>query len=193
MKRFAVMASGAGSNFENIVRACQKKIIQGQVVGLLTDQPQALVLERAVRCGVATGVLPRALHGSLAEFDKAQAQLLRAWRPDYVVLAGYLKKIGPAVLAEFPRRILNIHPSLLPRYGGKGMYGRHVFEAVLAAQEKKSGITVHWVTDEYDSGDIVAQEELIIAENETVESLQRRTQELEHAIYVRVLAQLSEI
>lgn len=187
MKSIAVMASGSGSNFEAIVTACRSRKIAGQVVGLLVDTPKSQALARAERLNVPFCVIQKSGFANLADFDQAQLDQLKIWNPDLVVLAGYLKKVGPAVLGVFSGRILNIHPSLLPHYGGHGMYGDHVFNAVLAANERITGATVHWVDSEYDRGAIVAQLKLLIEPGETLESLKRKTHEIEHQLYIDVL------
>jgi len=109
---------------------------------------------------------------------------------DYIILAGYLKKIPPAFISYFPNKIINLHPSLLPKYGGKGMYGSHVHNAVLSANEKESGISIHYVNEEFDKGKIIAQFKFSIEKGETLETIQKKIQILEHKNFPKVIEQV---
>ena len=190
MKAIAVLASGSGSNFEAITASCLNEQIPARVAGLLTNNPRAQVLERARRLGVPARVLERSLFENESLYDEAQSDVLREWQVDLVVLAGYLRKIGPRVLKNYSGKILNVHPSLLPQYGGKGMYGDKVFAAVLQAKETETGVTVHWVDAEYDRGAIIQQATIPIEVGDTVESLRMKTHQAEHRLYVDVLSRL---
>ncbi len=191
MKSIVVLASGAGSNFENIVLASQAGRFAGTVTALITDRPGAACLERAQRLKVPSYVISKPKPGASPEaYDEALAARLRQLRPDWIVLAGYLRHIGPRVLAAFPQHIVNIHPSLLPRYGGKGMYGDRVFAAVLQARESVTGVTVHMVNENFDEGRTLEQREIRIDKDETIETLRDKTKYVEHDLYVSVLEKL---
>jgi len=181
--RLAVLASGRGSNlqaiiehFDNIARERVAKI--ALVASNRADSP---ALIRA-----ATASL------DIASFDTADdgtelLDLLRKFRIDLVVLAGYLKRIPPLVIRDYSGRIINIHPALLPAFGGEGMYGARVHEAVIASGAKESGVTVHLVDDEYDRGPIVAQWRVPVEKSDTPESLAARVLAVEHVVYPRVI------
>ena len=181
--RLAVLASGRGSNlqaiiehFDNIARERVAKV--ALVASNRADSP---ALIRA-----ATASL------DIASFDAADngselLELLRRFRIDLVVLAGYLKRIPPLVIREYSSRIINIHPALLPAFGGEGMYGARVHEAVIASGAKESGVTVHLVDDEYDRGPIVAQWRVPVERSDTPESLAARVLAVEHVVYPRAI------
>ena len=182
MKNLVIFASGSGSNAENIIRYfaskpdfCVKKIY--------CNVPGAYVLERARQLQVPACVFTR------EEFrnpDKLLRQL-QDEGTDFIVLAGFLWLVPPCITAAYPNRIVNIHPALLPAYGGKGMYGHHVHEAVLAAGEQQSGITIHYVNDRYDSGDIIFQATCPVLPDDTPDTLAARVHELEYRHFPRVI------
>ena len=181
--RLAVLASGRGSNlqaiidhFENLSRERIAKIVL--VASNRADSP---ALIRAATASI-----------DIASFDAADAgdqllEILRRARVDLVILAGYLKRIPPKVVREYSGRILNIHPALLPDFGGEGMYGARVHEAVIASGAKESGVTVHIVNDEYDRGPIVAQWRVPVEADDTAETLASRILGVEHVVYPRVI------
>ncbi len=181
--RLAVLASGRGSNlqaiidhFENLSRERIAKIVL--VASNRADSP---ALIRAATASI-----------DIASFDAADEgdqllEILRRARVDLVILAGYLKRIPPNVVREYSGRILNIHPALLPDFGGEGMYGARVHEAVVASGAKESGVTVHIVNDEYDRGPIVAQWRVPVGADDTAETLASRVLSVEHVVYPRVI------
>ena len=181
--RLAVLASGRGSNlqaildhFDNIARERVAKVVL--VASNRSDSP---ALIRAATASI-----------DIASFDAADdgsqlLELLRRFRIDLVVLAGYLKRVPPPVIREYAGRIINIHPALLPAFGGEGMYGARVHEAVLASGARESGVTVHLVDNEYDRGPIVAQWRVPVEESDTPESLAARVLAVEHIVYPRVV------
>ena len=180
--RLAILASGSGTNAENIIRyfSGHAKV---EVVLVVSSRSGAYVMQRAAALNVPCRCVPAAKW----EDDAAIKQLFREYRVDFVVLAGYLLKLPEYFIQLFPGRIINIHPALLPKFGGKGMYGNHVHQAVLQAGETKSGITIHLVNENYDEGRILFQASLEIKPGETPESLASRIHELEHQHYPRVL------
>lgn len=186
-KRIAIFASGSGSNAENIASFFKDK--ESAVVALmLTNNPNALVIDRAKRMGIPCTVFNR------AEFfdDRVIVDLLIAQKIDLIVLAGFLWKIPENLLQHFAGKIINIHPALLPKYGGKGMYGHHVHKAVIEHGEKESGITIHYVNEKYDEGKVIFQASCLVSREETPESLAAKIQQLEHTHFPRVIADLLE-
>ncbi|MBQ9356706.1 MAG: phosphoribosylglycinamide formyltransferase [Prevotella sp.] len=188
--RIAVFASGSGSNCENIIRHFSNSLL-ARVVLVVCNKPDAYVLERARRLGVDSVVADKArLHDP--EF---MMPLLDSYKADFIVLAGFLPLVPDYILNAFPRRIINIHPSLLPKYGGKGMWGHHVHEAVKAAGEKETGMTVHYVSSVCDGGDIIAQFRVALSPDDTADDIAGKEHmlEMEHfpAVIEQVLEQLN--
>lgn len=183
LPKIAVLASGDGSNFEAIVRATQVRSLSAVIVGLICNIPGAQVLKRAEKLGVSFVILP-------AKGDREIADQLSRWSVDWVALAGFTGLIGPLVLEKFSGRIVNSHPSLLPRYGGKGMYGHRVHAAVLAGCEKETGVSIHLVNERFDEGRVLAQMRVPVMANDTQETLASRVQQVEHQFYPQVLQEL---
>ena len=180
--RVAVLVSGSGSNLQALLDALRPGG-PAHVVHVISSRPGAGALERARKAGVSTTVL--------ADTQDA-GELLAALRDtDLAVLAGYLQRIPPAVVARFRMRLINIHPALLPAFGGPGMYGRRVHEAVLASGAPISGATVHYVDEEYDRGPIIAQWPVPVRAGDTPESLAVRVLEVEHRLLPRVVLELA--
>ena len=182
--RIAILASGSGSNAEAILRffdASEK--VEVAFVGCNRPEAQAGIYERTRRLGVETTRFTKA---ELLEGELLQA--LQAESIDWVILAGFLMHIPESLVRAYLGRMLNVHPSLLPKFGGKGMYGMHVHRAVLDAREKESGMTVHWVTEAYDEGAVVFQAACSVEPNDTPESLAERVMELEHIYYPQAIA-----
>jgi phosphoribosylglycinamide formyltransferase-1 len=186
-KRVAFLASGGGSNVEAILQAMQDPGYPAEPVLIFSNNAKAGVLDKALRFGVPTAVLDHRLFPSREAFDVAVVAALQAARPDYLCLAGYMRILTPVLLDAFAGRILNIHPSLLPRHGGPGMYGHFVHEAAIKAGDKESGASVHWVTLEVDGGGILLQEQVPILPDDTADSLALRVLTAEHKIYPEAL------
>jgi formyltetrahydrofolate-dependent phosphoribosylglycinamide formyltransferase len=183
--RIAVLASGGGTNLQALVDylAGRGDNRAGDVVFVGSDRPEAGALERARRQGIENAVLR-----STRVPDGCDAlEMLRRHRVDFIALAGYLRLLPPEILAEFPNRIVNIHPALLPAFGGPGMYGDRVHRAVLIAGARVSGATVHYVDEEYDRGAILAQWPVPVLADDTVQSLAARVLKVEHVLYPRVV------
>jgi len=181
--RIAVLASGRGSNLQAIIEHFDNLARErlAKVVLVASNRADSPALIRAATASI-----------DIANFDAADdggqlLELLRKFRVDLVVLAGYLKRIPPAVIREYAGRILNIHPALLPAFGGEGMYGARVHEAVIASGAKESGVTVHLVDDEYDRGAIVAQWRIPVDRSDTPDTLAARVLAVEHVVYPRVI------
>jgi formyltetrahydrofolate-dependent phosphoribosylglycinamide formyltransferase len=183
----AIFASGTGSNAQKIIDYFGGPEKQVAAVNLIVcNNPEAKVLKLAEENGIPTLLLEK------EKFFRGTAYVdeLRRSGIDFIVLAGFLWKIPQKLIDQYRNKIINIHPALLPKYGGKGMYGRKVHEAVINAGEKESGITIHYVDEHYDNGDIIFQHRVVLAENETPESLAEKIHVLEHTYYPEVIERL---
>ncbi|WP_421775069.1 phosphoribosylglycinamide formyltransferase [Gracilimonas sp.] len=187
MKNIVVFASGSGTNFQSIIDAVQRGELTARITGLITNKAGIGAIERAEKNGIASAVINPAELNSEKEFEEALLKHLKAWDADLIILAGYLKKIPSSVIKKYSNRILNIHPSLLPKYGGKGFYGSNVHKAVIGAGEMESGCTVHIVTEEFDEGPILAQTKVPVNENDTPEDLAKRILKEEHLLYPKTI------
>ena len=184
MKKLAIFASGSGSNAENIIQYFAQKP-QFCVKSVFCNVPDAYVLERAKKYRIPSFVFNR------EEFrnpDKVFRQL-QEQEIDFIVLAGFLWLMPSFITSAWPNKIVNIHPALLPAYGGKGMYGHHVHEAVIAAGEKESGITIHYVNDHYDQGAIIFQAKCPVLPTDTPDDLAARVHELEYRYFPQIIAE----
>ena len=187
MKHISILASGNGTNAENIIRYFSNDK-NAQVTLVLSNKPQAKVLERAAELGVDAFFFDRTQFYETGEV----LMMLRRRETDLVVLAGFLWLVPEDVIDAFRGRIVNIHPALLPRFGGRGMYGDRVHRAVLDAGCSESGITIHYVNEHYDSGDIIFQAKCPVLPGDDVNSLASRVHELEYVHYPRVIENLVE-
>lgn len=184
--RLGFLASHDGSNVQAIIDACRDGRIDGEPRVLISNNSGARALERARAAGID------ALHISAKTHDDPDVAICDALESrgvELVVLAGYMRKLGPRTLGRFP--VVNVHPALLPRHGGRGMYGRAVHEAVLASGDAVTGATVHLVDDQYDHGPVVAQREIAVEPGDTVESLSARVLKLEHELYVETIGRIA--
>ncbi len=184
----AIFASGAGSNAAVIINTlpqlCREK--NACITLVATNNPNSGVIGIAQHNNIPAEIL--AINNKTnKELTEAYLVLLKKYSIDFIILAGYLKKIPAAVIAAYPQKIINIHPALLPAYGGSGMYGMRVHEAVVAAGEKQSGITIHFVDEIYDNGKIIFQATCNLNETETGESLAKKVQELEYKYYSSII------
>ena len=187
----AVFASHNGSDLQALIDGCKDESIKNSRVSVVISNNQdAYALIRAENEGIANYCLNAGLYPDDKELDRRTLEVLEEHEVDIIFLAGYLKKIGQSVLRRYENRIFNIHPALLPKYGGKGMYGMNVHRAVIAAGEKVSGVTVHRVNEEYDSGDIVSQAEVEVLSTDTPEDLAARVLKREHSFLVEVMAEI---
>lgn len=187
--RMAVLASGEGMTLQALMAAIAAGELPATVVGVLSNRANAGALARARAAGISTALFSAAEWPDVSQRDLAMAAALQAWQPDVVVTAGYMQRLGPATLAAFHRRMINVHPSLLPAYGGQGMYGRRVHEAVVAAGEPESGASVHYVEGDYDSGPLIAQVRVPVLPGDTAEALEARVKAAEQPLLVTVLRQ----
>ena len=189
--RLGFLASHGGSNVQVIIDACGSGTLDAEPCVLVSNNSDAPVMARARAAGIATYHLSSRTHPDPSLLDDAILEALTRHGAALIVLAGYMKKIGPRTLARYRGLVLNIHPALLPKFGGQGMYGRRVHEEVLAAGDRVTGVTVHLADEEYDRGPILAQREVPVVRGDTVDSLAARVLEAEHALYVETLARIA--
>lgn len=183
----AIFVSGGGTNCENIIRYFQNSESVHPAL-VVSNRADAFALERARRLSVPTAVVPKA---QLAEPDVV-LPLLARYDIGFIVLAGFLPLVPDYLIDAFPRRIVNIHPALLPKHGGKGMWGHHVHEAVKAAGDTETGITIHYVSPVCDGGEIIAQFSTLLTPDDTPETIADKVHQLEMAHFPKVLEQLFE-
>ena len=185
LKRIAVLISGGGTNLQTVIDACEAKNIRGQVVGVISNQDTAFGLERAKKHLIAGHYIGKKNYPNKTERTTALVSCLNDMKPDLVVLAGFLEILQPEFIEAFRNKIINIHPSLIPKYAGKGYYGLKVHEAVINNKERYSGATTHYVDEHVDTGQIIIQEAVKVLKDDTAESLQQRVLKVEHDILVR--------
>ena len=187
MKKLVVFASGSGSNFQAIIDGIEKKEINAKISGLITDRFGTGAVERAKKHQIPYVEIEE---NNPELFSNIAVEQLNIWKPDFIVLAGFLRKISDEIIHRYPNKIINIHPSLLPKYGGKGFYGLKVHKAVLEAGDLESGCTVHYVNEEYDRGAIIMQQRVDVLENDTPETLAARVLNAEHKLLPTVIKKL---
>jgi formyltetrahydrofolate-dependent phosphoribosylglycinamide formyltransferase len=188
----AVFASGRGSNFQAILDAIDAGILPARVVVLMSNKSEAGAVEIARARNISTQHFSQKMFSSEKALADAILEVLEKNHAEFIVLAGYLKKIPAHVIRQYRNRIINIHPALLPSFGGEGMYGHYVHEAVIARGEKVSGATVHLVDEEYDRGPIVMQKTVDILPDETPDSLAEKVLTVEHEIFPLALKAFAE-
>ena len=183
--KIAILVSGTGTNAINIIEYFEKNSV-ADVVLVISNKTDALAVEKAQNKGVKTVVFNN------ESFKKNGMVLdcLMSQSIDFIVLAGFLMKIPNDIIHAYPNKIVNLHPSLLPKYGGKGMYGKHVHRAVIEAQESESGISIHFVNEEYDEGAIIFQAKVSVEKGDSVEVLAQKIQQLEHRFFPKVIEQV---
>jgi phosphoribosylglycinamide formyltransferase 1 len=189
--RLGFLASGNGASMRAIVAAAQSGELDAEPLLVISNRASAPALEFARGQGLPWRHLSAATEGSAEAADAAIAAALQSAGVELVVLSGYLKRLGPRCLAAFSHRILNIHPALLPRHGGEGMYGRRVHEAVKAAGDMETGATIHVVEDEYDTGPVLAQARVEVRREDTAEDIERRVAAIEPPLYVSTLRRIA--
>ena len=189
MLKLGFLASHTGSNMQAIIDACQAGTLAAEPCVVISNNSQSGALARARQENIAAYHLSARTHGEA--LGGATLAAMQRHGVEVICLAGYMKKLGAEVLAAYEGRILNIHPSLLPKFGGQGMYGMRVHEAVLAAGERESGATVHLVDEEYDHGRVLAQEKVPVQAGDTPEALQKRVLAAEHRLYAATLARIA--
>ena len=186
-----VLASHGGTNLQAIIDACRAGTLDAEVRVVISNNSRAFALERARRARIPTVHLSAVTNPNADDLDRAITDTLKRRGVSLVILAGYMKLLGPRALCEYRNRVLNVHPALLPKFGGRGMYGERVHAAVLAAGERESGVTVHIVDERYDHGPIVAQATVPALPGDTPESLAARVLECEHSLYPQTIQRIA--
>jgi phosphoribosylglycinamide formyltransferase-1 len=189
--RIGVLASGGGTTLQAVLDACARAELAASIALVISNNSGSGAIERATKAGIPTRHLSLKTHPDPAALDAAIEAALVEARVEVVFLAGYMKRLGERTLARFAGRILNTHPALLPKFGGQGMYGANVHRAVIAAGETVTGVTVHLVDGDYDTGPPIAQVEVPVLPGDTAEILAARVQERERALVVEVLGELA--
>jgi phosphoribosylglycinamide formyltransferase-1 len=184
MKHIVIFASGSGSNAENIIQHFAQSSI-ARVVAVFSNNPEAGVLARAAKHGIPAHTFNRAQWTTGEAIDS----IIASYNPDCIALAGFLWLFPERLVHKYEGHVLNIHPALLPKYGGKGMYGDKVHRAVLAAGEQRHGVTVHYVNAAYDEGKILLQESFEVLANETLDNLTHKIHALEYILYPKAIEQ----
>jgi phosphoribosylglycinamide formyltransferase-1 len=184
MKKIVIFASGSGTNAENIIQHFKSTNI-GTVVSVFTNNPKAYVIERAKKFQISTEIFSKEELTGGKVFQK-----LNDIEPDLIVLAGFLLKFPKNIVESYPNEIINIHPALLPKYGGKGMYGMNVHKAVVENKEKETGITIHYVNENYDEGNIIFQKKVTVLVTDTPEVVAEKIHELEQKYFPSVIEEL---
>lgn len=187
LRNIAIFASGSGSNAQNIVEQLEGKSGLHFPV-ILTNKSDAYIHQRAQKMGIPCHYFPKSVFDEGTEL----VSFLRSHHIEGIVLAGFLLKVSAPLLAAYPNKIINIHPALLPKYGGKGMYGDHVHEAVKAAGETESGITIHYVNEHYDEGNIIFQATCALVLEDSPEDIANKVHALEYAHFPAIVRQVFE-
>ena len=190
--RLAVLASHEGTTLQAVLDACRDGILNAQVCLVVSNNSTSGAMQRAQAADIPTTHISGKTHSDENAADEALLDALQSAEADWILLLGYMKKLGPKTLAAFNGRILNTHPALLPKFGGQGFFGRKVHEAVLAAGERESGATVHLVDTEYDTGPLLSQVRVAVTATETVESLEAKVKKAEQKLLINTLIELAE-
>jgi len=190
MKRIGILASYNGSGFLTIQKAIEEKILDAQVIIVVSNNSNANVLKSADDLNIPNFIINDKKFPN-ENIDEKIANLFKEFKCDYIFCSGYMKMIGTNLISEFEEKIVNTHPALLPsKYGGKGMYGRFVHEAIIKNSESKSGVTIHFVNEKYDDGKIILKKELELKDDETVDSLENKIKDLESLAIVEAFKKL---
>jgi len=187
-----ILASHGGSNLQAIMDACEDGLLKANVAVVVSNNSRSLALQRARKAGVPAYHLSSNTHSDDGDLDLAIKDILKKYNVDLIILAGYMKKIGPSVLRTFRNRVINSHPALLPKYGGKGMYGDRVHKAVVKAKSAETGISIHLVDEEYDHGAIISQKIIAVDSSEGVEFVKKNVQKHEHRFWVTTLNKIQK-
>ena len=189
-KKIAVFSSGEGSTLTKIHEACQRGNLPAEILLIISNKAHSGAIERAKRHAIDSYLFDTGNNEDTIKTENDLVGLLKQSKIDWILLLGFTRKIGPKLLTAFNNRIINTHPSLLPKYGGKGFYGRKIHEAVLASGDILTGATVHLVNEEYDSGEILGQIEIPVLPNDSATTLEARVKKTEKAHLIKVLNEL---
>jgi len=186
------MISGGGSNMQSLMDAINEGKIPAKIVGVVASNEKAYGVARAEQAGIPVKVITRKAFESMSAFTAANFSAIESFSPDGIVLAGYLAMIGPEIISQYANRIINIHPSLIPSFCGKGFYGKKVHQGVLDYGTKLSGATTHFVDEGADTGPVIMQASVPVQDDDTVETLAARVLEIEHQILVKTVKAFCE-
>lgn len=186
MHNLVFFASGSGTNFQSVIDAIDSDLLEARITGLITNRPEAGALDRAEKHDIPAYTVD----SSSSDYEQKLIELLSDMEPDLIILAGYLRKIPSKIIETYSGKIINIHPSLLPKYGGKGYYGMNVHRAVVENKEMISGCTVHFVDEIYDNGQVIEQIEVPVSDDETAESLAEKVLRKEHELLPQTIKKL---
>tara|TARA_R110002033_G_scaffold109635_1_gene155635 strand:- start:21377 stop:21952 length:576 start_codon:yes stop_codon:yes gene_type:complete len=189
MKRIGILSSHNGSGFDTLLEACENKTINAQVILVISNNQEAKVLQKASLSHVPNFVVNAKKYPD-ENLDEKITKLMLEFKVDYIFLSGYMKKIEENLLKSFPNKIINSHPALLPKFGGKGLYGRFVHEAVIKEKQKESGCTIHFVNENYDEGKYIIQEKISLSSDESVETLEDKIKTLEKKAIVKAFKKI---
>ncbi len=192
MINIVVFASGSGTNFQAIIDAVENGQINGRIVGLISNKKGIQAIDRAQKHNIDHEYLAPSDFSSYPNYVEALLKQLEQWDTQLIALAGYMIKIPSEIIDKYKDRIVNIHPSLLPKYGGKGFYGKKVHRAVIDNKEEISGCTVHMVTEEYDQGPILGQRKVPVRKSDDPETLAKRILKEEHKLFPEIIAKLAK-
>lgn len=187
MNHLVFFASGSGTNFQSVIDAIQSGEIDADIRGLIVNKAGTGAAERAKNNGIPVEIIAPDSFDDKKQYEEKLLDILNNWKPDLIVLAGYLLKIPTPVIEAYPRQIINIHPSLLPKYGGKGFYGLKVHETVINEGETETGCSVHIVTEEYDQGLVLGQQKVPVHPSDTPKELAHRVLKHEHKLLPQVI------
>jgi phosphoribosylglycinamide formyltransferase 1 len=186
MKKIVVFASGSGTNAENIIKYFANTKI-AKVVSVFTNNADAKVIERA-----KNHQIPVEIFSKNELLERIVLQKIQEIDPDLIILAGFLLKFPENIIEKYPNKIINIHPALLPNYGGKGMYGMHIHRAIINNKEKETGISIHYVNENYDEGGIIFQKNIALTDEDTPETVAEKIHELEQKYFPEIISRLLE-
>ena len=187
-----ILASHGGSNLQAIMDACDNGSLKANVAVVVSNNSGSLAMRRARKSGIPAYHLSSSTHSDDGDLDVAIKNILKKYNVDLIILAGYMKKIGPSVLRTFHNRVINSHPALLPKYGGKGMYGDRVHKAVVKAKSTETGISIHLVDEHYDHGPIISQKIIAVDSAEGVEFVKKKVKKHEHKFWVTTLNKIQK-
>ena len=188
--KLAALVSGRGTNLQAIIDSIERKELDAHLSIVISNIKDAPAMIRAEKYGVETIFIDPASYPNRKSYDQALIDKLKVAAIDLICLAGYMRILGEEFILNFSRKIINIHPSLLPKFGGKGMFGENVHQSVIESGEKESGITIHYVNNNYDEGGVILQEKCSVSEDETIESLSEKIQKLEHEFFPKTIEKI---
>jgi phosphoribosylglycinamide formyltransferase 1 len=190
VKNIVVFASGSGSNFQAVIDSIKNGQLEAEITGLIASKPGIGAIKKAENAKIPYQVIRRPDFNNENQFSDAILNRLEEWNPDLLVLAGYMVRLPDIVIQKYPKRIINIHPSLLPKYGGKGYYGLKVHQAVLESGDAETGCTVHYVNEIYDDGPVIEQRKVPVLPDDTPQTLSERVLDEEHKLLPAVIKKL---